>query len=152
MMWYVIFWTKKIWQIITLWSMPITLVRHRPTFCCMIVMIACCCIEDFAFWQFSILGWDMRMLANNAIYTPIPFICQECNNNEQHCAERWFHGKLGGGRDGRQVAEKLLQEYCEGGAKDGTFLVRESETFVGDYTLSFWSVKQQMVAPKTDLR
>jgi len=38
------------------------------------------------------------------------------------------------------VAEKLLQEYCEGGAKDGTFLVRESETFVGDYTLSFWSV------------
>uniref|UniRef100_A0A8C9Y5S0 1-phosphatidylinositol 4,5-bisphosphate phosphodiesterase gamma n=1 Tax=Sander lucioperca TaxID=283035 RepID=A0A8C9Y5S0_SANLU len=57
---------------------------------------------------------------------------------EQHCAERWFHGKLGGGRDGRQVAEKLLQEYCEGGAKDGTFLVRESETFVGDYTLSFW--------------
>eukprot|EP00064_Thunnus_orientalis_P016312 superscaffoldBa00003203_g16376 len=64
---------------------------------------------------------------------------EECNNNEQHCAERWFHGKLGGGRDGRQVAEKLLQEYCEGGAKDGTFLVRESETFVGDYTLSFWS-------------
>ncbi|XP_071010690.1 1-phosphatidylinositol 4,5-bisphosphate phosphodiesterase gamma-1-like [Oncorhynchus clarkii lewisi] len=63
---------------------------------------------------------------------------EECNNNEQHCAERWFHGKLGGGRDGRQVAEKLLQEYCEGGGKDGTFLVRESETFVGDYTLSFW--------------
>uniref|UniRef100_A0A8D3D243 1-phosphatidylinositol 4,5-bisphosphate phosphodiesterase gamma n=1 Tax=Scophthalmus maximus TaxID=52904 RepID=A0A8D3D243_SCOMX len=58
---------------------------------------------------------------------------------EQHCAERWFHGKLGGGRDGRQVAEKLLQEYCgEGGAKDGTFLVRESETFIGDFTLSFW--------------
>lgn len=38
------------------------------------------------------------------------------------------------------MAEKLLQEYCEGGAKDGTFLVRDSETFVGDYTLSFWSV------------
>uniref|UniRef100_A0A8D3B1P2 1-phosphatidylinositol 4,5-bisphosphate phosphodiesterase gamma n=1 Tax=Scophthalmus maximus TaxID=52904 RepID=A0A8D3B1P2_SCOMX len=64
---------------------------------------------------------------------------EECTNNEQHCAERWFHGKLGGGRDGRQVAEKLLQEYCgEGGAKDGTFLVRESETFIGDFTLSFW--------------
>nr|XP_023655878.1 1-phosphatidylinositol 4,5-bisphosphate phosphodiesterase gamma-1-like isoform X1 [Paramormyrops kingsleyae]XP_023655879.1 1-phosphatidylinositol 4,5-bisphosphate phosphodiesterase gamma-1-like isoform X1 [Paramormyrops kingsleyae] len=63
---------------------------------------------------------------------------EEYNNNEQHCAERWFHGKLGGGRDGRQVAEKLLQDYCEGGGKDGTFLVRESETFVGDYTLSFW--------------
>ncbi|XP_077441364.1 1-phosphatidylinositol 4,5-bisphosphate phosphodiesterase gamma-1-like isoform X3 [Vanacampus margaritifer] len=63
---------------------------------------------------------------------------EECNNNEVHGAERWFHGKLGGSRDGRQAAEKLLQEYCEGGAKDGTFLVRESETFVGDYTLSFW--------------
>ncbi|XP_056460596.1 1-phosphatidylinositol 4,5-bisphosphate phosphodiesterase gamma-1-like [Gadus chalcogrammus] len=63
---------------------------------------------------------------------------EECNNNDQPGVERWFHGKLGGGRDGRQVAEKLLQEYCEGGAKDGTFLVRESETFVGDYTLSFW--------------
>uniref|UniRef100_A0A7N6C0I1 1-phosphatidylinositol 4,5-bisphosphate phosphodiesterase gamma n=1 Tax=Anabas testudineus TaxID=64144 RepID=A0A7N6C0I1_ANATE len=63
---------------------------------------------------------------------------EDDEGKEQHCAERWFHGKLGGGRDGRQVAEKLLQEYCEGGGKDGTFLVRESETFVGDYTLSFW--------------
>uniref|UniRef100_A0A8C3A8Z2 1-phosphatidylinositol 4,5-bisphosphate phosphodiesterase gamma n=1 Tax=Cyclopterus lumpus TaxID=8103 RepID=A0A8C3A8Z2_CYCLU len=63
---------------------------------------------------------------------------EEEDEGKVHCAERWFHGKLGGGRDGRQVAEKLLQEYCEGGAKDGTFLVRESETFVGDYTLSFW--------------
>lgn len=81
-----------------------------------------------------------------------PVILQECNNNEQHCAERWFHGKLGGGRDGRQVAEKLLQEYCEGGAKDGTFLVRESETFVGDYTLSFWSVMPRWKFPESDLR
>uniref|UniRef100_A0A8C8FMB0 1-phosphatidylinositol 4,5-bisphosphate phosphodiesterase gamma n=1 Tax=Oncorhynchus tshawytscha TaxID=74940 RepID=A0A8C8FMB0_ONCTS len=63
---------------------------------------------------------------------------EEGGRGKEHCAERWFHGKLGGGRDGRQVAEKLLQEYCEGGGKDGTFLVRESETFVGDYTLSFW--------------
>ena len=39
----------------------------------------------------------------------------------------------------RTSAEKLLQEYCaETGAKDGTFLVRESETFPNDYTLSFW--------------
>ncbi|XP_015279833.1 PREDICTED: 1-phosphatidylinositol 4,5-bisphosphate phosphodiesterase gamma-1-like, partial [Gekko japonicus] len=64
---------------------------------------------------------------------------EEFNNNELHFAEKWFHGKLGGGRDGRQIAEKLLHEYCtETGGKDGTFLVRESETFVGDYTLSFW--------------
>uniref|UniRef100_A0A8C5RTT0 Phosphoinositide phospholipase C n=1 Tax=Laticauda laticaudata TaxID=8630 RepID=A0A8C5RTT0_LATLA len=58
---------------------------------------------------------------------------------ELHFSEKWFHGKLGGGRDGRQIAERLLHEYCtETGGKDGTFLVRESETFVGDYTLSFW--------------
>ncbi|XP_043923269.1 1-phosphatidylinositol 4,5-bisphosphate phosphodiesterase gamma-1-like [Protopterus annectens] len=64
---------------------------------------------------------------------------EEFNNNDLHFTEKWFHGKLGGGRDGRQIAEKLLHEYCtETGRKDGTFLVRESETFVGDYTLSFW--------------
>ncbi|XP_061429101.1 LOW QUALITY PROTEIN: 1-phosphatidylinositol 4,5-bisphosphate phosphodiesterase gamma-1-like [Lethenteron reissneri] len=64
---------------------------------------------------------------------------QESNNNELHFSEKWFHGKLGGGRDGRQIAERLLLDYClENGGKDGTFLVRDSETFVGDYTLSFW--------------
>uniref|UniRef100_A0A3P9PZG1 1-phosphatidylinositol 4,5-bisphosphate phosphodiesterase gamma n=1 Tax=Poecilia reticulata TaxID=8081 RepID=A0A3P9PZG1_POERE len=56
-----------------------------------------------------------------------------------HVTEKWFHGKLGAGRDGRQIAERLLSDYCqETGAPDGSFLVRESETFVGDYTLSFW--------------
>ncbi|KAF7237177.1 1-phosphatidylinositol 4,5-bisphosphate phosphodiesterase gamma-1 [Varanus komodoensis] len=64
---------------------------------------------------------------------------EEFSNSELHFSEKWFHGKLGGGRDGRQIAEKLLHDYCtETGGKDGTFLVRESETFVGDYTLSFW--------------
>uniref|UniRef100_A0A8D2Q4B4 1-phosphatidylinositol 4,5-bisphosphate phosphodiesterase gamma n=1 Tax=Varanus komodoensis TaxID=61221 RepID=A0A8D2Q4B4_VARKO len=61
------------------------------------------------------------------------------NSAELHSTEKWFHGKLGAGRDGRQIAERLLSEYCiETGAPDGSFLVRESETFVGDYTLSFW--------------
>lgn len=42
-------------------------------------------------------------------------------------------------KEGRNTAEKLLQEYCaEMGGKDGTFLVRESEAFPNDYTLSFW--------------
>ncbi|XP_028848883.1 1-phosphatidylinositol 4,5-bisphosphate phosphodiesterase gamma-1 isoform X2 [Denticeps clupeoides] len=62
-----------------------------------------------------------------------------CNGMDQHVTEKWFHGKLGAGRDGRQIAERLLLDYCqETGAPDGSFLVRESETFVGDYTLSFW--------------
>uniref|UniRef100_A0A3B3ZUN7 1-phosphatidylinositol 4,5-bisphosphate phosphodiesterase gamma n=1 Tax=Periophthalmus magnuspinnatus TaxID=409849 RepID=A0A3B3ZUN7_9GOBI len=61
------------------------------------------------------------------------------NGVDQHVTEKWFHGKLGAGRDGRHIAERLLSEYClETGAPDGSFLVRESETFVGDYTLSFW--------------
>lgn len=54
-------------------------------------------------------------------------------NDELHFSENWFHGKLVGGRD---EAEKLLKAYSYLG--DGTFLVRESVTFVGDYCLSFW--------------
>lgn len=66
---------------------------------------------------------------------------QVSNGMDQHVTEKWFHGKLGAGRDGRQIAERLLSDYClETGAPDGSFLVRESETFVGDYTLSFWCV------------
>ncbi|XP_052008417.1 1-phosphatidylinositol 4,5-bisphosphate phosphodiesterase gamma-2 [Xyrauchen texanus] len=55
---------------------------------------------------------------------------------ELHQAEPWFHGRMS---EGRQTAERLLQEYCaESGGVDGTFLVRESDTFVNDCTLSFW--------------
>ncbi|XP_014241973.1 1-phosphatidylinositol 4,5-bisphosphate phosphodiesterase gamma-1 isoform X2 [Cimex lectularius] len=52
---------------------------------------------------------------------------------ELHFGETWFHGKLSGGR---AEAESLLKSYKHLG--DGTFLVRESETFIGDYSLSFW--------------
>ena len=54
-----------------------------------------------------------------------------------HFSEKWFHGKRVGSRE---LAEKLLHEYSFLG--DGTFLVRESYTFVGDYSLSFWYVSQ----------
>lgn len=52
--------------------------------------------------------------------------------DELHFSEKWFHGKLVAGRIG---AEHLLKEYESLG--DGAFLVRESETFVGDFSLSF---------------
>lgn len=55
------------------------------------------------------------------------------NTEEMHFSEEWFHGKLPGGR---LEAERLLKQYGDLG--DGTFLVRESETFVGDYSLSLW--------------
>ncbi|XP_067854198.1 1-phosphatidylinositol 4,5-bisphosphate phosphodiesterase gamma-2-like [Heptranchias perlo] len=62
---------------------------------------------------------------------------QEINSTNRHFNEKWFHGKMG--KDGRQRAEKLLQEFCmETVGRDGTFLVRESDTFPGNFTLSFW--------------
>ncbi|XP_055891169.1 1-phosphatidylinositol 4,5-bisphosphate phosphodiesterase gamma-1-like isoform X2 [Biomphalaria glabrata] len=53
--------------------------------------------------------------------------------DELHYSEKWFHGRLEGGR---KRAEELLRQYSYLG--DGTFLVRESDTFVGDFSLSFW--------------
>ncbi|XP_029646893.1 1-phosphatidylinositol 4,5-bisphosphate phosphodiesterase gamma-1 isoform X4 [Octopus sinensis] len=57
---------------------------------------------------------------------------QNCSSDELHFGEKWFHGKLEGGR---HRAEWLLHQYKSLG--DGTFLVRESETFIGDFSLSF---------------
>lgn len=56
----------------------------------------------------------------------------ESSKDELHFGERWFHGKL---PDGRKAAEMLLKQFNRG---DGSFLVRESTTFVGDFSLSFW--------------
>ncbi|XP_069384581.1 1-phosphatidylinositol 4,5-bisphosphate phosphodiesterase gamma-2 isoform X3 [Paralichthys olivaceus] len=53
-----------------------------------------------------------------------------------HCTELWFHGRM---KEGRLMAERLIHDYCtETGGRDGTFLVRESDTYVTDFTLSFW--------------
>uniref|UniRef100_A0A8C2Z8I1 Phosphoinositide phospholipase C n=1 Tax=Cyclopterus lumpus TaxID=8103 RepID=A0A8C2Z8I1_CYCLU len=85
------------------------------------------------------LNWDQILCRCRLTPLTPPPPRQVSNGMDQHVTEKWFHGKLGAGRDGRQIAERLLSEYClETGAPDGSFLVRESETFVGDYTLSFW--------------
>ncbi len=60
---------------------------------------------------------------------------QGIRSQELHYSEKWFHGKLAGGR---KRSDELLREYSHTG--DGTFLVRESDTFVGDFSLSFWYV------------
>lgn len=52
------------------------------------------------------------------------------NEDELHFAEKWFHRNIS-----RQGAERLLNEYQKG---DGSFLVRPSNMFVGDFSLSFW--------------
>ncbi|XP_056631261.1 1-phosphatidylinositol 4,5-bisphosphate phosphodiesterase gamma-1 [Diorhabda sublineata] len=54
-------------------------------------------------------------------------------NEELHYSEKWFHGKL---EKGRLEAEQLLKTYSHLG--DGTFLVRASVTFPGEFCLSFW--------------
>lgn len=74
---------------------------------------------------------------------------------EMHFGETWFHGKLkvmlavskpsnaskllwSGAQGGRTEAELILQSYLSNNSlSDGTFLVRESETNIGDYSLSF---------------
>ncbi|CAH0547497.1 unnamed protein product [Brassicogethes aeneus] len=52
-------------------------------------------------------------------------------NQELHFSEEWFH-RL---KNGRTEAEQILKAYAHLG--NGTFLVRASVTFVGEYTLSF---------------
>ena len=53
--------------------------------------------------------------------------------DELHFDEPWFHGCLPGGRT---QAEALIRSCAN--KVDGLFLVRDSSTFVGDYSLSFW--------------
>jgi len=53
--------------------------------------------------------------------------------SELHFSEAWFHRNL---PHGRSSAEQILKLNSHLG--DGTFLVRPSETFVGDYSLSFY--------------
>ncbi|XP_051513104.1 1-phosphatidylinositol 4,5-bisphosphate phosphodiesterase gamma-2 isoform X4 [Myxocyprinus asiaticus] len=57
---------------------------------------------------------------------------------ESHLSEPWFHGRLVGGR---LTAERLLRDFCEGSnRKDGTFLVRESDKFIRNYSISIWKM------------
>lgn len=53
------------------------------------------------------------------------------------------------------MAEKLIQDYCsESGGRDGTFLVRQSGTYVTDFTLSFWYnfLFLELKAPNWDVK
>ncbi|KAL3276021.1 hypothetical protein HHI36_020751 [Cryptolaemus montrouzieri] len=67
------------------------------------------------------------------------FQCSKTNipNEELHFSENWFHGSLS---KGREDAEQLLMAHSHLG--DGTFLVRASVTYLGEYCLSFWRCGQ----------
>ncbi|KAK0395976.1 hypothetical protein QR680_001514 [Steinernema hermaphroditum] len=49
---------------------------------------------------------------------------------EMHVTEEWFHGKI----DRDTAKERLMEQRDKG---NGVFLVRESSTFIGDYSVSF---------------
>ncbi|XP_071767338.1 1-phosphatidylinositol 4,5-bisphosphate phosphodiesterase gamma-2 [Centroberyx gerrardi] len=96
---------------------------------------------DLDIWDPVDQRWNKHycVISNDKLY-----YAEECEEEDEdprkypelHCSEPWFHGRM---KEGRQMAERLLQEFCaESGGRDGTFLVRESDTFVTDFTLSFW--------------
>ena len=60
------------------------------------------------------------------------FVSGGGDHAELHFSESWFHGNL---ENGRATAETLLKDNAHMG--DGTFIVRKSQTFIGDYSLSF---------------
>uniref|UniRef100_A0A3B3TZL6 Phosphoinositide phospholipase C n=1 Tax=Poecilia latipinna TaxID=48699 RepID=A0A3B3TZL6_9TELE len=65
------------------------------------------------------------------------YYAEECEEEDEdlHCSEPWFHGRI---QEGRLMAERLIHDYCaETGGQDGTFLVRQSDRYVTDFTLSF---------------
>lgn len=75
----------------------------------------------------SLNNLSQRMALNNNV-----------PNEELHFSEEWFHGRLkknNNNNAGREEAEALLKAYAHLG--DGTFLVRDSVIFVGEYSLSF---------------
>ena len=53
------------------------------------------------------------------------------DKDEPHYREPWFHGRLVGGR---VAAEEVLKKHLD---QDGTFLVRSSDSFKEEYSLSF---------------
>nr|XP_055030927.1 1-phosphatidylinositol 4,5-bisphosphate phosphodiesterase gamma-2-like isoform X2 [Misgurnus anguillicaudatus] len=59
------------------------------------------------------------------------------DGSDWHISEPWFHGRMAGGGN---TAELLLHDFCERRNRiDGTFLVRESEMFVRNYSIYIWA-------------
>lgn len=103
---------------------------------------------------------DCQIVEDPITYTwnPLYIVPDRKQMGEMTCAERgerqhravshvgMVPQKLRAQCGGWHITEQLLTEYCtEMGAPDGFFLVRESETFFGDYVLSIWC-NEKMVA------
>lgn len=87
------------------------------------------------------------------MYEPVFSPCQlqqPTSEEELHYAEPWFHGKIEAveNKDARKISEERLMAYKK---TDGTFLVRESNTFRGDYSITFWSVSARWIFGPLDI-
>uniref|UniRef100_A0A3B5L9H6 Phosphoinositide phospholipase C n=1 Tax=Xiphophorus couchianus TaxID=32473 RepID=A0A3B5L9H6_9TELE len=82
--------------------------------------------------------WDPRWNRHYCVISDDKlYYAEECEEEDEdlHCSEPWFHGRI---QEGRLMAERLIHDYCaETGGQDGTFLVRQSDRYVTDFTLSF---------------
>jgi phosphatidylinositol phospholipase C gamma-1 len=71
-------------------------------------------------------------------------IIDESKETELHYGEAWFHGILNDGSakpNGRLISERLIRDHMRSRPEldgNGLFLVRESTTFPGEFSLSFW--------------
>ncbi|XP_051239098.1 1-phosphatidylinositol 4,5-bisphosphate phosphodiesterase gamma-2 [Dicentrarchus labrax] len=96
---------------------------------------------DLEMWDPVDQRWNRHycVISNDKLYYAEEYEQEEEDPKkfqDLHISEPWFHGRM---KEGRLMAERLIQDYCaETGGRDGTFLVRESDTYVTDFTLSFW--------------
>uniref|UniRef100_H2ZL28 Phosphoinositide phospholipase C n=1 Tax=Ciona savignyi TaxID=51511 RepID=H2ZL28_CIOSA len=61
--------------------------------------------------------------------SPDEVVNDDTTNQDRKVCDKWYHGQVN-----REEAEKLLREY---NGPDGSFMVRGSGTFIGNYTLTF---------------
>uniref|UniRef100_A0A8C6PXL7 Phosphoinositide phospholipase C n=1 Tax=Nothobranchius furzeri TaxID=105023 RepID=A0A8C6PXL7_NOTFU len=94
---------------------------------------------DLEIWDPVDQRWNKHycVISDNKLYYAEEYEEEDEDiRKDLHCSEPWFHGQM---HEGRIMAERLIQDYCaETGGQDGTFMVRQSDTFVTDFTLSFW--------------
>ncbi|CAL8091039.1 unnamed protein product [Orchesella dallaii] len=99
-------------------------------------------IQEGSTWE----PYFFALTNDKLIYTEIVDDCAHANNNdyegvdsnsvmpieELHYSKKWFHGKVHGGV---RAAEDRVRKF----GVEGGFLVRQSDTYAGDYSLCFLS-------------
>lgn len=87
----------------------------------------------------------------NQLYVPQPGEDEEASANiELHLAQEWFHGKLGAGRSGRHITERLLMEHCtKMGALMAPLLSGRARHLLGTTFCPSGTVRRCGIAPST---